>query len=284
LLFTTKSNNRLIRITVNKKKYKGVYRWEDLTLQRFCDLAAIAMPPGYEAYILADGKFDSQDQKSIDYFCDVVSKLTDKELKEDFPAYYRKVINCLTDIPLRVINELDNEKVENLYEYYLKPFVCSLLYHFPVIRFMGQITQYEPQQIKVFRLGGRFYYLPQSITLDGQEIPLANEPILSYSEASDIFRDMKVSKDDVNRLAQFMAIYCRRFNEPYSDKNVLERQHLFMQAKMSVVWGVFFYTCERISASSTIIRLFGSLPKAIHEVREAVDSYRNLVTEHSFTR
>ena len=267
----------MIRITINKKKFKGVYRWDDITLQRFYDLAAIPMPPSYEAYILADGKFNSADQKSIDAYCDTVSKLTDKELKEDFPTYYRQVIKCLTNIPVKIILQLSDERIGELYEYYFKPFVVSLFYHTPVIRFMGQIIQYEPPQIKLFRLGLSFYFLPQIVRIQDQEIPLANEPIISYSEASDIFRNMKVSKDDIRRLALFMAIYCRKHGERYDEKKVLKRHDLFMKAPMSVVWSVFFYTLRRISESSVTIQLFGSLPRQIHEVKEAVSNYKDLV-------
>ncbi len=267
----------MIRITVNKKKYKGVYSWADLTLQRFYDLAVIPMPAGYEAYILADGKFNISDQQSIDSYCEIVNNLTDKELNEDFPQYYRKVIECLTDIPVKIIQSLDNEKINEIYDYYLKPFVCSLLYHLPVIRFMGQIRQYESALIKVFRLGWSFYYLPQSLKIDNQDIPLADEPIISYTEASDIFRNMKMSKEDVKRLALFMAIYCRKFREKYDEKKVLARQKLFMKVPMSIVWGVFFYTIRRVRESSMITRFFGSLPKQIHEVKEQVGIYKNLV-------
>ena len=266
----------MILIKIGKRKYKGIYRWSDITLQRFCDLAAIPIPAGYEAFILADGKFNPEDQKSINTYCDIVNKLSDKELKEDFPDYYQKVIQCLSDIPEKVLENSDSTEVERLYEYYFKPFVVSLLYHVPMMRFAGQIVEYEPDEQKVFRLGLSFYYLPRSIYIDGQEIPLANEPIITYSEASDIFRDIRITKDDVHRLTQFMAIYCRKRGEKYKDSLVLKRQEKFMQVPMSVVWNVFFYTIRYSNESIQIIRLFGSLPKQMHELRNQVRIYKDL--------
>jgi hypothetical protein len=263
----------VIRITIGKKRYKGVYRWDDITLKQFCDLAAIPMPQAYEAYILADGKFDVE---NLDQYIAAVSKITEKELSEDFPAYYRKVIAYLTNIPIKVISELDNEKVCDLYEYYFKPFVVSLLYHSPVIHFMGQLINYEPPAKEFFRVKWRTYYFPRSVMIDGQFIPLAGEPIITYAEACDQFRGMKVSREDVKRLAIFMAIYCRRLGERYDEENVLKRQELFMCVPMSIVWGVFFYTLRRMPGSELTTRFFGNLPRQIPEIVQAVKTYKSM--------
>ena len=248
----------MIQITIGRRKYKGVYSWEDITLKQFCDLAAIKMPEGYESYILADGKFSVE---NINAYLEAVSNITEKQIKEDFPKYYRQVILCLSNI--KRIDLLTDDQVNDLYEYYFKPFVVSLLYHVPVIHFMGQIKEYEPIPVEYVRIGLNKYRLPEILNITGLEIPLANEPIITYSEASDIFRGMKVSKDDVKRLALFMSIYCRKKGEKYSEAKALERQNEFMKAPMSVVWYVFFYTLRRVPESSMIIQLFGRLPKQI---------------------
>lgn len=266
----------MISIRIGKKKFKGVYRWEDITLQRFCNLAAIPMPEGYEAYILADGKFSTDD---LTPYLEAVSKITDKQIKEDFPVYYRRVIECLANIPYKKIALLSSEQAGDLYDYYFKPFVLSLLYHAPVIHFMGQIKQYEPPYIKKIRIGLNIFRLPGTVNIMDQDIPLANEPIISYSEASDIFRGMKVSRDDVKRLALFMAIYCRKKGEKYNEKKALRRQELFMKAPMSVVWSVFFYTARRLKESSEIIQLFSRLPKSIKEVKDLVRDYKDMAVE-----
>jgi len=264
----------MITIRVGKKKYKGVYNWNDISLRQFCDLAAIEIPASYEAYILADGKFDHERKDSIDQYLDAVLKLTDTDINEVFPGYFRKVIRVLSSIPDKV---LTNEIVNDIYDSYFKPFVLSLIYHTPVIHFMGQIKAYEPDSITKFKIGIKTFYVPETVNIMGQDIPLANEPVISYSEASDIFRGMKVSKDDVNRLALFMAIYCRAKRERYNESNVLKRKELFMKAPMSVVWQVFFYTSRRLSESRQTILLFGGLGKQIHEVVNQARTYRSLV-------
>jgi hypothetical protein len=264
--------DRMITIKINNKRFKGVYRWEDITLQRFCDLAAIPMPDGYEKYILADGKFSTE---TIDEYVNALSEITEEQINITFPAYYRKVIACLTNIPNSVI--IPTDKINDLYEVYFRPFIVSLLYHKPVIYFMGEIVDFRPEPIKHFRIGLSKYYLPETVNVLGQEVPLMKESIMSYTEASDIFRGMKVSKEDVKRLALFMAIYCRKKGEEYDERKALERNDLMMNVPMSIVWSVFFYTLQFAPDYLMIIQLFGRLPKQIREAKERARDYQSMV-------
>ena len=142
---------------------------------------------------------------------------------------------------------------------------------------MGQITQYEPPAVRSVRIGLKRFKLPETVQIMDQEIPLANEPILTYTEASDIFRGMKINKDDVKRLSLFMAIYCRKKGERYDERKALERQEVFMRCPMSVVWSVFFYTLRRLKDSTVTIQLFGRLPKQMEEIVSAARTYRDSV-------
>jgi hypothetical protein len=252
----------LITIRINKKQFKGAYSWNDITLQKFHELASIPMPDGYEAYILADGNYNEQTK---DKYIDTVLSLTDEQVTTTFPAYYRRVVSCLSNIPHDL---LPDDKVNELYEYYFKPFVLSLVYHAPVIHFMGQVVQYQPEEIKSFRIGLSRYYLPKTVNIQGRDFPLEDEPVLSYSDVSDGSAGFKLSKDDMNRLTLFLAIYCRKKNEVYDLKRSLERQSLMMKCKMSVVWSVFFCTIRRLNSYKLCTQLFGSLPHQITEVRD----------------
>jgi hypothetical protein len=269
----------MITITINKKKYRGIYNWKDITLEKFSQLSAIPIPEKYEAFILADGKFEH----GIDAYVDEISKIGDYELNIVFPDFYKKVILCLTNIPESLVNILTTEQVNDLYDYYFKPFILTLIYHIPVINFMAKIERYQPEDIKSFRIGFHKYYLPKTVRLDDQDIELFDEPVISYLEAADLFRGIKITKEDIKRLSRFMAIYCRRKGEQYDESRVLERQNLFMKAPMSVVWSVFFYTSRRLTDYTGTIRLF-SQGRQIQEVVQLARLYKNTVTEPSSTR
>lgn len=266
----------MIPITLNNKKYKAIYSWQDMTLGKYCHLASIPFPEGYEAFIMADAKFNVD---NIDEYINEVIKVTDENIGK-FPAYYRKVIGVLTNIPDKV--EIPEADVISTYDYLFKPFVLSLIYYRPVIHFMGTIQNYEPERITKLRIGRHRFKLPQSIRVMDQDVPLFDQPIITYSEAMDVIGGTRITPNEVKRLSMFMAIYCRKWYETkYSEKRALKRQDLFMKAPMSAVWAVFFYTVRRLPDCRLITRLFGKLPKPASEVVRAARTYRDLVTAGS---
>jgi hypothetical protein len=107
----------------------------------------------------------------------------------------------------------------------------------------------------------------------GQEIPLAKEPILTYAEAGDVFRNMKLSREDVDRLGLFAAIYCRGRREKHTEKGAVKRAAKFENIKMNIIWEVFFCTIRRLPDVTIAGQLYGNLPRTIKEtVSEAVQS------------
>ena len=266
----------MIQIKIGKRKYKGIYSWDNMTLGRFCELASIEIPGRYEEFIKADNKYDPEKKESIDYYIDFVSGLTTEELDVIFPDYFRKVIKVLSDIPDKKIESLTPDNIRELYEYYFKPFVMSIIFHEPLCYVMGQIRAYQPFIRKSFRVGLRRFYLPETVNVMGQDVPLQKEPVISYLEASEIYRGIHLSRTNLQNLAMFMGIYCRKRREKYNEKNVLRRQSLFMQVPMSVVWGVFFYTLQRLPGYIESIRLFGSLPKEIVEQKRLARTYKSM--------
>jgi hypothetical protein len=259
----------MITVTIGKKKYKGIYSWEEMTLAKFTELASIPIPSGYEAYIVADGNFSTE---NIDKYIDDISKITAEQLAE-FSTYYRKVITCLTGIPESA--HIPLAKVNELYDWYFKPFVVTMIYHVPVVSLYGKLTEYTPDRLTDhFVLNGDKYYLPESVLILDDLIPLQKEPAITYSEANDLFRGMKIGREDVNRLALFMSIYCRLKDEKYDEQKALERKDLMCQASMSIVWSVFFCIVTRLRGSINQIRSFGKHPKTLEESVSEAKTYR----------
>lgn len=261
----------MIKITIGRKRFKGIYSWDEITLGKFCELAAIPMPEGYEAFVLADGQYDHERKDSVDHYVRIVSELTDKQINDDFPEYYRKVVLCLSDIPEKYLTK---DLVLDICDWYFRPFIASVIYNAPVISFMGGLKDYTPESVKHFNIGRERFYLPESITLMGQEIPLAKEPIISFIEANDLFKNISLAKE-CNKLARLMAIYCRKKNEIYSDDIVLSRQQLFTKVPMSIVWSVFFCIAKQLPNYTLPILLSGT-PERLGEARKRARTYRSM--------
>lgn len=258
----------MIKITVGKKRYKGVYRWDELSLKKYIELSEIKRPDGFDALFLVDSD-------NADKYIEVTGKVTDEQLNNTFPNYYRAVIGCLTNIPDEVA--IPVKEVNEWFECYFKPFVLSLVYKTPVIYYFGKVIGYYPPEIRRFRIGVNYYYLPESVLIMDQVIPLKREPIISYSEASDIFR--QINDGAINRLSLFMAIYCRKKNEDYTDDKALEREKLFESLPMSTVWAVFFCTLQHLPEYTNSTKLFGGLRKTTAATVLQVRDYQSLGTE-----
>ena len=140
----------MLTITINKKRFKAVYNWDDITLQKFIEMASIPIPESYEAFIRADGSF-SKDK--ISEYIENITKVTDDDLNNIFPEYYKKVIICLSNVPQKTIDTLTTEQVTDIYDRCFKPFVLSLIYHIPYWYLKGQICEYTPDEEKSFRIG-----------------------------------------------------------------------------------------------------------------------------------
>jgi len=262
----------MITIKTGNRKLKMIYSWELMTLQDFCNLASIPIPLAYESFIKADGSFTPE---TVDKYIEDMAAITDEQMNVEFPAYYRKVISCLTDIPERAF--LNKDQINDIYAF-LKPFVVSLIYHVPFVNFYGSLKEYTPDRLKnSFEIGGDTYYIPESVQILDELVPLAKEQMITYCEAGDLFKGMRISREDVNRLALFMAIYCRKKGEQYSDTLALERKDLMLQAPMSVVWAVFFCIVTRLKGSSETIRLFGKYPRTMEENVLEARAYKSMV-------
>jgi len=257
----------VIRIQIGRNNYKGAYLWSDITLEQYITLAGIPIPAKYQNYVLVNERFDSNKKETVDQYMDAITEFTEEDLTVTFPEFYKRIIKVLTTIPLEEINRMKEEQITQVYDYHLRPFVLSLIYNTPVISLFGAIKEYEAPMMKRIRIGARIYHFPETVRIQGEEIPLAKEPIITYSEACDLFRESGgFTKQDIASLPLLMAIYCRPKGEAYNEKRSLERQDIFRKARMDQVWSLFFYTSQRLYGSGNFTLLFSAIPKAIKTI------------------
>lgn len=270
----------MIRIQIGRKKYKGAYLWSDITLEQYITLAGIPIPAKYQNYVLTNERFDYNKKETVDQYMDAIAEFTEEDLTVTFPEFYKRVIKVLTDIPPEEIKGLEEEQITQIYDYHLRPFVLSLIYNTPVVSLFGKIKEYEAPMMKRIRIGSRIYHFPESVRIQGEDIPLAKEPIITYSEACDLFiKSGGFTREDIASLPLLMAIYCRRKGEPYDERKSLERKDIFRKATMDQVWSLFFYTSQRLYASGNFTLLFSAIPKPITKIARAVRTLATLETE-----
>jgi len=263
----------MIRIQLGKKRYHGVYLWRDMTLEQYILLAGIQIPERYQKYALSNERLDYARKESLDQYIDAIQEITEEDLTVTFPNFYRRVIESLSDMPHNEATKLKDDQAAQIFDFYFRPFVLSLIFNTPVVSLFGQIRDYEPETRKLIRIGRHFYHFPKTLIIQGEEMPLAKELIVTYAEACDLFRKAGgFTREDIGSLPLLMAIYCRRQGEEYEEKRSLERIEIFKKATMDQVWSLFFYTSKRLPGSGSFTLLFLTVPKAITKVARATTS------------
>ena len=219
----------MIVVTIEGTNYECFTTWDDLTLAEYIRLGEIEIPPRLKALWV--------DEKNIEAS---IAAVTQEDLEKNFPAYYVKVLGLFSNIPPLVITGLSGEVVTTLFNDYLAIFTRSLIYSVP-LEMTDKLEVHAPEEVESFMLESVKYYLPKVLRLQGQSIPLADEKIIAFAEASDLDLSSGENNSDApGKLPLFMGIYCRKQYEEYSEELALSRQELFLKAKMSTVWAVFF--------------------------------------------
>lgn len=240
----------MITITIDDKEYNAPQDWDEITLGKFIDLCNIEIPEKLRNLWIASASDDDEEWKKAD------SVIGTHENLKVFPAYFGKVMACLTDIPKKVINEVHAPLREQFFNTHLRYFIYSSFAKFPLHIVDGKLEMYDPEYKPSFILNGLTYYLPRQLKVYGDSVPLGLEKAITFAEASDIevaLRDMAEGAAD--RLPMFVAIYCRPEETEYSEAGTLEREKLFMELPMEEVWRVFF----------CIYRLLGKFQNYIRE-------------------
>jgi len=232
----------MIKLTIRGKEYTAPQNWKEITLQKFIELCDIEIPEKLRQLWVASAGESDEDYKKADEAIGVV------EIEKTFPEYYGKVIKCLTDIPEDVIDLIHGSLREQFFNKHLRHYIYSIFANLPVDLKDGELDVYEPPKIEHFELDGVRYQLPITLSIYGDEIPMAREKAITFAEASDIevaLRDM--AEGAANRIPMLIAIYCRPDGEEYDESKVMARADKFQELPMDIVWAVFFYMYVRLS-------------------------------------
>ena len=169
----------------------------DFNLETYIKLSKIEVPIKLKNIWIAEK--DPDIKKAVDSIKEI-------DIKETFPEYYSDVISVLSNIPRLTISQLHEDLKTELFDNHLRKFILALLFYAPM--------DYEPDEIKSFKLNGQRFYFPDSLELYNEIIPMHNESVISFSEAADIDLSLE-GQEWISKLPVFMGIYCRKKGEGY---------------------------------------------------------------------
>lgn len=223
----------MLTLTIEGSDYSAVSEWSDLNLQKFIELSKIECPE--ELKKLWEKAGDKKEHGEL------IEKLETRSLVKDFPTFYGKVIDQLTEIPEELTDRITRELREKFYYDYLHQFYVSTLTRIPQIRKGKKIKEYEPELIGEFEHKGIKYIMPKTEVFFGNVIPMPKEKIISFAEASDIeMANIDWAENGLEAMSSVVAIYCRVKDEKYNEDVIRARAKVFETLGMDKVWQVFF--------------------------------------------
>lgn len=231
-------------INIGKDKHEFISDWSEMTIRTFGELCKIEIPEKLKAL----WQSTLSGEKEWDAAFEAV---TERDQISVFPEYFGRVMALLTKMPDEIIEQVDWELRSQFYYEYLHPFVLSTLYDIPVTKDQGKTVPYKPKSIRSFKHRDEKYDLPKTLRILGENVPMAEEPIVTFAESADIEAAMaEIGNKGAEALAMLIAVYARKPGEAYSQKRSLKRSRAFQELDMATAWSVFFYIAELTEGSA----------------------------------
>lgn len=223
----------MYKVEIDGQEFSAIQKWNEMPLEVFIKLCKIDLPAKYISLHCA--ATDEEYNKAFD-------SITDEDSLKIFPQMYGKVIGILTDIPDHLLETLPSDIRTEVFYTAFHHFVMSVIHEVPlnVIGSEGW-NQYESDDSEYFEHEGEKYLYPKSIRISNLETPMANEPVVTFIESSELMLTWKkLSEAHEQSIAMIIAIYCRKEGEKYNEATALARSAQFQKLSMDIVWKVFF--------------------------------------------
>lgn len=224
----------MILLKIGEQQYRVAGGWEDITIRQASDLLAIPMPDKLRKMYTAGMTPGTKPEEAEKLAQAIIDSITLHERHKEFPKYYSKCIEVLSDIPGKVLSKTSVSSIVPLYMIYVQKFVEGI-HFFP--------ADYDYKEVTGFELDGVTYQLPVDRKIFGQSVPMVDVTALEFAESADLMiHTARLTDDrDFGRVANMIAILCRQKGEPYDEEVSLKRAEVFRDnLKMDVAWNVFF--------------------------------------------
>ena len=220
-----------MKIIIQEKEYNLKTEWKEITLLDADKLKRLEVPTTLDAI------YKSKDKEEHN---ELYKALTSKELVKEHPKFFGEVMKVLSDIPSEIVDQVHFEDRTMFYHDYLEQIFLDINFNAP--------TSYEYQEIAKFKHKGVTYYMPESLRIFEQKIPMYKEKAIGFSEAADITLALE-GMEGAGGIAQLCAVLCREKKQDYDEDEAIKRAELFEDLPMNIVWEVFFCILKRLNTS-----------------------------------
>lgn len=229
----------MITIKLLDSEYEVINEWEDLTIQKFAKVQQICDKAPKKLQKLLGHVYLGEKEEINEM------EFTSREQIKTFPKFYGDMLEEVSNIPKKVINQIDYQARQEFFNTYLLKFAIGSLYA-PVD--IPEVTTEE------FKFEGETYVLPKKRTVLGEEREMGYISTIQFTEAADLDLYMR-DLDDKNYsvLANIVSIICLKEGEEYDEEVCLKRAEKFKDVTMDIAWDVFFYLGELLDTYTKAI-------------------------------
>lgn len=222
----------MVNFKINNETYQFPSTWVDITVKTATQLHHIcdSMPPKLkDKYdIIMNGADEKELKKDIDKW---IESVEDNLQIKDFPIFYGKVIEALSNVPQNLIDMTTISSRLHIYSLYLEKFVMGLMYN-------G--AGYQSVGISSFEFNDNTYQLPTNKRMNDLIIPMEALSTVQFCEASDFMALINSQDKGFKFAAYIVAILCLKKGEIYNEDIIVDRSKEFNDLPMDIVWEVFF--------------------------------------------
>ena len=184
----------MIKIKVLDEEYDVIDSWSDITLREFIEIQKLCdNAPKKLQKLLGHVYLGETDEiESMEF--------SNREQLKTFPKFYGDMLELVSSIPKKIINQIDHQSRQQFFNTYLLKFAIGALYDAVDVE---EITRDS------FEFEGDTYILPKSRNVLGEERPMGYASTVQFTDATDIDIFMlSIDKRDYSLVANIISIMC----------------------------------------------------------------------------
>ncbi len=230
--------DNMYHLKLHDKEVELIQFWGEMTLAQAEKVYKIMdhMPESLEEIYKATMQ-EQTDQAKVK-LAKLHKKVTTKETIKKYPEFYGKIICALSNITNKEMEHVLHDSRTEIYQLTMDEGVsCESV----VMGLMGYPFDYTPQKPKSFDWKKETLLMPQARMQLGQSIPMADEQVITFAEATDLqVHAEALGIGKYKAMANIISILCRPKDEEYDEDRSLKRAETMMKLPMDTVWEVFF--------------------------------------------
>lgn len=233
----------MVVLGINNTDYRVYESWSEITIPKAREIykVALSIPECLNEVYRERAKGEDCDEDQLKILLEDLDNYT-----EELEKFYVKSLRVLSDIPNKIIKQINKEDLKACYEAYLMPLIFGSLYY-PLEKI---------NDVEYVETMGEKYYAPESKEVMNIVRPFYNETVGTFCDASDVDNNSKKNKSKFDFSELIISIIYRKKGDDYNEKESMERAKIFTHLTCDVYHSAIYQLSK---TNSVLKQLFPNL-------------------------